>query len=446
MVTTRSRSTCSWRPLERAWWVGSDRETRTAIDEVAQAVPGAQDDARLAAIRALAAPIANGRAVSDCLGRVDTALVRDPQALRNFGLAAHAIGDPPHASALLAEAEARCRADGLLGLLPQVLCVQAAARLELGDWDRASALAAEAAEVAENTEQWNWVAAATVVLARAYALQGDGDRAMSLAGESEHLAGNRGLHDVHALGRIARGSAWLSAGQYVEAYDELSPLFHDHELRDIERERMSAIMLLVEAAVHTQRDEDARRVIAGIEATARLTPSPLLGVQLLFARAVLAHDGDAEERYRDALAQDLVRWPWVRARIELAYGSWLRRQRRAVESRPRLRAACETLELIGAHAWAERARTELRAAGERRPGERGGDGAALENVLSPQELEIARLAAEGLSNREIGQRLFLSHRTVGSHLYRIFPKLGITSRRHLLNRVNAGSGTSMVAA
>ena len=71
---------------------------------------------------------------------------------------------------------------------------------------------------------------------------------------------------------------------------------------------------------------------------------------------------------------------------------------------------------------------------------------ALENVLSPQELEIARLAAEGLSNREIGQRLFLSHRTVGSHLYRIFPKLGITSRRHLLNRVNAGPGTSMVAA
>ena len=233
------------------------REQRTEIDEVAQAVPGAQDDARRAAIRALAAPIANGRAVSDCLGRVDTALVRDPQALRNFGLAAHTIGDPPAASALLAEAEARCRADGLLGLLPQVLCVQAAARLELGDWDRASALAAEAAEVAEHTAQWNWVAAATVVLARAYALQGNGDRAMALAGESEHLAGNRGLHDVHALGRIARGSAWLSAGQYVEAYDELSPLFHDDELRDIEHERMSAIMLFVEAAVHTQRDEDA---------------------------------------------------------------------------------------------------------------------------------------------------------------------------------------------
>ena len=196
----------------------------------------------------------------------------------------------------------------------------------------------------------------------------------------------------------SRGSAWLSSGQYVEAYDELSPLFHDHELRDIEHDRMSAIMLFVEAAVHTQRDEDARRFIAGIEATARLTPSPLLGVQLLFARAVLALDGDAEERYRDALAQDLVRWPWVRARIELAYGSWLRRQRPAVESRPRSRAACETLESIGAHAWAERARTELRAAGERRPGERGGDGAALENVLSPQELEIARARAEGLSN------------------------------------------------
>ena len=104
MVTMRSRSTCSWRPRNAPG--GSARiETRTAIDDVARAVPGAQEDARRAAIRALTAPIANGRAVSDCLGRVDTALVRDPQALRNFGLAAHAIGDPPRASALLAEAE-----------------------------------------------------------------------------------------------------------------------------------------------------------------------------------------------------------------------------------------------------------------------------------------------------------------------------------------------------
>ena len=84
----RSRSTCSWRPRNAPGGSARIEAPRTEIDEVAHAVPGTQDDARRAAIRALAAPIANGRAVSDCLGRVDTALVRDPQALRNFGLAA----------------------------------------------------------------------------------------------------------------------------------------------------------------------------------------------------------------------------------------------------------------------------------------------------------------------------------------------------------------------
>jgi DNA-binding NarL/FixJ family response regulator len=90
-----------------------------------------------------------------------------------------------------------------------------------------------------------------------------------------------------------------------------------------------------------------------------------------------------------------------------------------------------TCELIGATTWAEQARAELRAAGERLPS----SGPAPRDLLSPQELQIARLTAEGLSNREIGERLFLSPRTVSSHLYRIFPKLGITSRAQLASRL-----------
>ncbi|HEX4530702.1 MAG TPA: LuxR C-terminal-related transcriptional regulator [Acidimicrobiia bacterium] len=228
----------------------------------------------------------------------------------------------------------------------------------------------------------------------------------------------------------------------MEAYDELVALFADRAARHNERERMSAIMLLVEAAVHTEHEDDVRSIMVDVEATGLVSPSPLLHVQLNYARAVLAADADAEDRYREAFADDLVGWPWVRARLELAYGSWLRRQRRVVESRSRLRAAGETLEVIGANTWAEQARTELRAAGERMDGRRDADGGAIEDVLSPQELEIARLAAEGLSNREIGQRLFLSHRTVGSHLYRIFPKLGITSRRYLFTSLNPASGAA----
>src|SRR5439155_12622898 len=140
---------------------------------------------------------------------------------------------------------------------------------------------------------------------------------------------------------------------------------------------------------------------------AAVTVAPTLHLHLLYAHAVLADD-DAVARFTNALRQDLVRWPWIRARLELAYGGWLRRQRRVAESRGPLRAAQTTFELIGARTWAEQARSELRAAGER-PDERH---AAMPEDLSPQELQIALLAAEGLSNREIGQRLYLSHRTV----------------------------------
>jgi DNA-binding NarL/FixJ family response regulator len=105
----------------------------------------------------------------------------------------------------------------------------------------------------------------------------------------------------------------------------------------------------------------------------------------------------------------------------------LRRQRRAAESRAELRSARDQLDAIGVHYLADRARHELGASGEISR-HRGFD--ALDE-LTPQELQIARLAAEGLSNREIGSRLYLSHRTVGSHLYRAFPKLGVTSRSQL---------------
>ena len=169
-----------------------------------------------------------------------------------------------------------------------------------------------------------------------------------------------------------------------------------------------------------------------MERLAEITPSPALHVNLLYARPVLADDHEAEGLYRAALAADLSRWPWHRARIQLAYGTWLRRQRRVAESREPLRSALAAFEVIGARTWADQARTELRAAGERT---RPVDGTPAVAALSPQELQIARLAAEGRSNREIAEQLFLSPRTIGSHLYRIFPKLDITSRAQLAARL-----------
>jgi DNA-binding CsgD family transcriptional regulator len=145
-------------------------------------------------------------------------------------------------------------------------------------------------------------------------------------------------------------------------------------------------------------------------------------------RALLAED---ESLLLAALDADLVRRPFARARLELAHGSRLRRRRRVTESRVLLRSAADTFDLVAAGPWAARARTELRAAGLTGPPVPGSA------PLSTQELEVARLAVEGLSNREIGQRLHLSPRTVGSHLYRMYPKLGITGRTQLAARLGS---------
>jgi DNA-binding CsgD family transcriptional regulator len=126
-------------------------------------------------------------------------------------------------------------------------------------------------------------------------------------------------------------------------------------------------------------------------------------------------------------------WPFDLARVQLAYGERLRRAQATSESRRHLVAALGTFERLGATPWAGRAASELRATGQTRyrAGER-------DHVsLTPQEREIATLAASGLSNKEIGHRLFLSPRTVSGHLHRIFPKLDITSRAALRDALNA---------
>jgi DNA-binding CsgD family transcriptional regulator len=148
---------------------------------------------------------------------------------------------------------------------------------------------------------------------------------------------------------------------------------------------------------------------------------------LSYGKALLAPPSRAEAFFQDGLGPIAQNWPFLRARLLLAYGEWLRRQRRVMEARGPLRTGRDIFDALGASPWSDRARRELRAAGETsRPRLR-----LVQDELTPQELQIAELAAQGLSNKEIGVRLYLSHRTVGYHLYRIFPKLGITGRSRL---------------
>jgi DNA-binding CsgD family transcriptional regulator len=126
-------------------------------------------------------------------------------------------------------------------------------------------------------------------------------------------------------------------------------------------------------------------------------------------------------------ADDLRHHAFDHARLQLAYGAWLRRHRRVTESRAPLRAARQVFDALGCAPWGERACQELRASGKQSLGR----APAARDQLSSQELQIAQMAATGMTNREIGQQLYLSPRTVGSHLYRLFPKLGVTSRSQL---------------
>jgi DNA-binding CsgD family transcriptional regulator len=189
-----------------------------------------------------------------------------------------------------------------------------------------------------------------------------------------------------------------------------------------DRKRRSAI----ECAVRAGRNDEAHRMMAVLEALGQRTPAALVHIGLRFARPLLADGSDAQDLYETALNAE-PKWPFDFARLELSYGSWLRRQRRITESRPHLRAARDMFDSLGVQPWADKARAELRASGERIPE----PARSLRQALSAQELQIAQMAASGLSNREIADRLFLSHRTVGSHLYRAYPKLGIASRSEL---------------
>lgn len=167
------------------------------------------------------------------------------------------------------------------------------------------------------------------------------------------------------------------------------------------------------------------------EVGAAQTPDPTT-----YPHSYLApHRPHAEAHFVAALGEDSRSYPFLRARTLFSFGRWLRRQRRSADSRTPLRDAINLFDALGATRWSEHARQELRATGEK-IGPRTPD---ARDRLTAQELQIAQLAAAGLSNREIGEWLFLSHRTIGSHLYRIFPKLGITARRNCARPSSRGA-------
>jgi DNA-binding CsgD family transcriptional regulator len=418
----------------RCWWSDTGPEARKCVVTALEKTDGPTDDPRYLAVLAVADPLRQGTRVIERLHAVVLERVTDAAGLWLLGMAAHAVGEPERAADSLARAESHLRDDGRLGLLSQVLILQVLDNVELGDWGKAESALLEGRHLALDTGQPIWNIGTQTLTAIMAGLRGDNGLAQSVAAAAEHAANGRRLNDLLSCVQLARGIGLTTAGEYGAAYEALRRMFDPRDAAFHATERFHGVMFLAEAALHAGRAAEARDVISTLEADAKATTAATLHRHLAYARAVLAPGDEAEELYRHALQGDLIRWPWLRARIELAYGSWLRRRRRVAESRTYLRSALTTLELIGAASWAEQARAELRAAGERTL---SAAPAGL-STLSAQELQIANLAAQGLSNKEIGQRLYLSPRTVGSHLYRIFPKLGITSRAQLASRLDRG--------
>ncbi len=421
----------------RCWWADTGPRARALVVSTARRLFEPSCDARYVAVLAVAEPVLESRAVAALLAGVVVERETDANALRLYGMAAHAIGDPVRSTDFLDRAESRLRQQGRLGLLSHVLTMGIGDRLELGDWERALGSAEEGRRIAHDTGQPIWDTGTLALTAMVVGLRGDNDEAQRLAAEAEHQADGRRLTNLLACVQLARGFGFVAVGRHAEGYSALRRLFDPADPCFHPSERFHGVMYLTEAAAHAGMHADVQPIVAGLEEISATSASATLHTHLAYARAVLADDGDAEARYAEALGRDLTRWPLVRARLQLAHGAWLRRQRRVGQARSPLRSALVTLDVIGARTWADQARAELRAAGEADPQQ---ERPAVHEVLSPQEAQIARLVAQGLSNREIGEQLYLSPRTVGSHLYRMFPKLGITSRGQLAARLAGQAG------
>lgn len=417
-----------WLVASRAWWVDPGPEARQLLIDAAGRLGGVDsDDPRVFAIHAYADPVGHAAGVLARL-RSEAAQERpDTDAVRFFGPAALVVGAFDLGSDFLRVAVNGLRSEGRLGPLPRLLTLYASMAARLGDWEVSITAADEARRLAVEFAEPQWQAAADTVISLVAAMRGDEQKAEQIAAQAEAVAERAGANITVAFAQFGKVLAALATHQHAAAYAYAERLFDPGDSAYHPVISSWLIGDLAEAALHTERLEAGRARVAQVEAMAGRQPGEWIALALRHARALLAEPGQAGDRFAEALAGDLTRWPFQRARIQLAYGQWLRRQRRVAESRGALRAARETFDALGCQTWSEHVRRELRASGERSrrrvPEAR--------DRLTPQELQIAALAAEGLSNREIGQRLYLSHRTISTHLYRAFPKLGITSRSEL---------------
>ncbi|GAA2270345.1 LuxR family transcriptional regulator [Glycomyces scopariae] len=339
------------------------------------------------------------------------------------------VGDIPAAEQTAAATVRLARQTGAAGALPRSLTLHAVTEFHRGRWKDAEALAGNAVELSvELGQKIGPVKARAYVLAPIAALRGE--RALVRELVEAAALDSPGNNPVPI--DIATAVLDFSLGRNEEALDH----FMVHLDSSAPGDALGYVPFAVEAAV---RAGDPGRVEAAFNwftEWAEAAGRDHLAALVERCRGLLAADADAGAHYERAAALHRAAeladagggFPFEAARTDLLLGEWLRRARRVNEAKTRLRSAAAVFERLGAEPWAERVRRELRAAGDAGPVEAAPD---LAGKLTPQELQVVRLAAAGLSNREIGEQLYLSPRTAGYHLYKAYPKLGVASRTEL---------------
>ncbi|WP_225849952.1 AAA family ATPase [Streptomyces sp. HPF1205] len=371
------------------------------------------------------------RARPDALGRLDAEIhdlhhEPDPTWIERIGVTALVVDRATGCRAALWRVVGDGRDGGAVASALIALTVLCLDDFLTGQWDECARLTDEGTALAEShgyelmTHQFRMAGA---LLAGA---RGEDRTARRLVRDTTAWAAPRGARAVEHLARYASALSALGRGDYEEAYAGASAISPPGVLAPHAQVALWAAMDLVEAAVRTGRTAEARAHAAAMRETGLPGISPRLALVTAGAAAMAAGDDRAGPLFEEALAvPDAERWPFDLARIRLAYSEHLRRARAVKESRVHLDAALDTFRHLGAGPWAARAAEGLRATGRTTAWAGRGPRA---DPLTAQEHRIAVLAASGLTNRQIGEKLFLSHRTVAAHLYRIYPKLGVSSR------------------
>ncbi|WP_411146807.1 helix-turn-helix transcriptional regulator [Streptomyces sp. x-80] len=409
------------------WCCGAGQPIRDELLATADSLPLAADDPRVLTAWGLSGAAERRRRAVDALDRWSVRSVADPATESLLSRTAFVCGEYERSLAFGRSAADGLRRQGRLGMLAQLQVRQSFAATALGRWDLAGSTAQEAHRLASKACQPIWAASAALALAYLSGLRGSLRQSVELLDEFERVALCTGIQPLMTGAQMAKGLRELGQGHPAEAFGHLRKVVDGGDRTHHPITRLWAIDYFAEAALGAGETGRARPIVRDLEPVLETVTGTTAHRPIRLAQALLAPDSEAEAAFTRAFDLAEGASPWYRARLDLAHGMWLRRRRHGAGARAPLQSAHAVFETLGARAWAKRSARELRASGVKgQPAPRSA--AAL---LTPQELQIARLAAEGLSNRDISNRLYLSHRTVGSHLYRIFPKLGITSRTQL---------------